>query len=89
VHLRHQSSHQQSTRRSRLRSALAAELRAMLDLYKKNLQLIEKKADYILSTRSSVVVYRSSIARLTMLLDDPLIEQIVGVLRKTNESKRS
>jgi hypothetical protein len=64
---------------SRLRSALAAELRAMLDLYKKNLQLIEKKADYILSTRSSVVVYRSSIARLTMLLDDPLIEQIVGV----------
>ena len=64
---------------SRLRSALAAELSAIHDLYKKNLQLIEKKADYILSTRSSVIVYRGSIARLTMLLEDRLIEQIVGV----------
>jgi hypothetical protein len=64
---------------SRLRSALAAELRAMLDLYKKNLQLIEKKADYILSTRSSVIVYRGSVGRFTVLLEDPLIEQIVGV----------
>ena len=64
---------------SRLRAALAAELRALLDIYKKNLQLIEKKADHILSTRSSVIVYRGSVARLTMLLDDPLIEQIVGV----------
>lgn len=64
---------------SRLRAALAAELRAMLDLYKTNLQLIEKRADHILSTRSSVIVYRGSVARLTMLLDDPLIEQIIGV----------
>jgi hypothetical protein len=64
---------------SRLRSALAAELRAMLDLYKKNLQLIEKRADYILSTRSSVIVYRGSVARLTTLLEASLIEQIVGV----------
>ena len=63
---------------SRLRAALAAELRALLDIYKKNLQLIEKKADHILSTRSSVIVYRGSVARLTALLDDPLIEQIVG-----------
>ena len=64
---------------SRLRAALAAELRALLDIYKKNLQLIEKRADHILSTRSSVIVYRGSVARLTMLLEDPLIEQIVGV----------
>ena len=67
---------------SRLRAALAAELHAMLDLYGKNLRLIEKKEDHILSTRSSVIVYRGSVARLTLLLDDPLIEQIVGVFAK-------
>jgi len=64
---------------SRLRAALAAELRALVDIYKKNLQLIGKKTDHILSTRSSVIVYRGSVARLTVLLDDSLIEQIVGV----------
>ena len=64
---------------SRLRSALAAELHALLDIYEKNLQLIEQKADYILSTRSSVVIYKGNLGRLTMLLDDPVIEQIVGI----------
>ena len=63
---------------SRLRCALAAELRALLDLYNKNLQLIEQKADYILSSRSSVVLYRANLARLAMLLEEPLIEQIVA-----------
>ena len=64
---------------SRLRSALAAELRSLLELYNKNLQLIEHKADYILSSRSSVVVYRGNLGRLTMLLDDLVIEKIVEV----------
>ena len=84
IGINHLINNQRSDRRtaaeaSRLRAALAAELRALLDIYKKNLQLIEKKADHILSTRSSVIVYRGSVARLTMLLDDALIEQIVGV----------
>ena len=63
----------------RLRAALAAELRTLLELYSQNLQLIEQKADYILSSRSSVFVYRNNLARITMLLDPALIEQIVGV----------
>ena len=64
---------------TRLRAALAAELRTLLELYRQNLQLIEQKADYILSSRSSVFVYRNNLARITMLLDPALIEQIVGV----------
>jgi hypothetical protein len=64
---------------SRFRLALTAELHGLLELYNKNLQLIEQKADYILSTRSSVVVYKGNLGRLTMLLDDAIIEQIVAV----------
>lgn len=84
IAINHVINNQRADRRTaaealRLRAALAAELRALQDIYKRNLQLIEKKADHILSTRSSVIVYRGSVARLTVLLDDPLIEQIVGV----------
>jgi hypothetical protein len=67
------------TEASRLRCALAAELRAILDLYNKNLQLIEQKANYILSSRSSVVFYRANLGRLAALLEEPVIEQLVGV----------
>lgn len=63
----------------RLRAVVAAELRVLLDIHKKNMRLIEKRADRIFSTRSSAIVYRSSVARLAMLLDDPLIAQIVGI----------
>jgi hypothetical protein len=64
---------------SRFRSALAAELRGLLELYNENLQLIAQRADHILSTRSSLIVYKGNLGRLAMLLDDSLIEQIVGV----------
>jgi hypothetical protein len=67
------------TEASRLRCALAAELRALLGLYNNNLQLIAQKADYIMSSRSSVVLYRANLGRLPTLLEEPLIEQIVGV----------
>jgi hypothetical protein len=45
----------------RFRAALATELRALLDLYEANLGLIARKADYILSSRSSVVVYKGNL----------------------------
>jgi hypothetical protein len=64
---------------ARFVAALAAELRAILELYKTNLELIEQKADYILSTRSSVLVYKGNLGRLTLLLDRPVIEHVVGV----------
>jgi hypothetical protein len=67
------------TEASRLCCALAAELRGLSELYNKNLQLIEQKADYILSSRSSVVLYRANLGRLAMLLEEPVIERVVRV----------
>ena len=67
------------TEASRLRCALAAELRALLDLYNKNLQLIEQKADYILSSRSSVVLYRANLGRLATLLEETAIQRVVSI----------
>ena len=64
---------------SRFSAALAAELRAMLDLYKMNLDLIEQKANYLLSTRSSIAIYKGNLGRLTALLEKPAIEHVVGV----------
>jgi hypothetical protein len=67
------------TEASRLCCALAAELRGLSDLYNKNLQLIEQKADYILSSRSSVILYRANLGRLAILLEEAAIERIVKV----------
>ena len=64
---------------SRFSAALAAELRAMLDLYKINLDLIEQKANYLLSTRTSIAIYKGNLCRLTALLEKPAIEHVVGV----------
>src|SRR5271170_1004979 len=46
---------------SRFSAALAAELRAMLDLYKMNLDLIEKKSGYLLSTRTMIAIYKGNL----------------------------
>jgi hypothetical protein len=70
---------------SRLRRALAAELRAILDLYNINLQLIEQKANYLLSSRSSVVLYRANLARLATLLDATVVEQLVAVFAQNEQ----
>jgi hypothetical protein len=64
---------------SRFVIALAAELRATLELYQVNLGLIEQKADYLLSTRTSIVIYKGNLGRLTSLLDKTAIEPVVKV----------
>jgi hypothetical protein len=64
---------------ARFSAALVAELGAMLDLYKMNLDLIEQKANYLLSTRSSIAIYKGNLGRLTALLEKPAIEHVVGV----------
>jgi len=69
----------------RLRCALAAELRSILDLYNINLQLIEQKANYILSSRSHVVLYRANLARLATLLEATVVEQLVGVFAQNEQ----
>jgi hypothetical protein len=60
-------------------TALAAELRSMLELYQVNLALIDRKADYLLSTRTSIVIYKGNLGRLTSLLDKTAIEPVVRV----------
>jgi hypothetical protein len=70
---------------SRLRCALAAELRAILDLYNINLRLIERRANYILSSRSSVALYRANLARIATLLEPTLVEQLVGVFARNEQ----
>jgi hypothetical protein len=60
-------------------TALAAELRAMLELYRVNLGLIEQKADYLLSSRTSIVIYKGNLGRLTSLLEKTAIEPVVRV----------
>lgn len=64
---------------TRFSAALAAEMRAMLDLYKVNLDLIEQQANYLLSTRSSIAIYRGNLGRLAVLLEKPAIQHVVGV----------
>src|ERR1700733_4492529 len=64
---------------SRFVTALTAELRSMVELYHVNLGLIEQKADYLLSTRTSIVIYKGNLGRLTSLLDRAAIEPVVRV----------
>ena len=87
VIMNHVVIHQRNERKTasealRFAAALAAEMRAMLDLYKMNFDLIEQKADYLLSTRSSIAIYRGNLGRLTALLERPAIERVVEVFAK-------
>ena len=67
---------------SRFCVALSAELRAMLDLYNFNLDLIEKKAGYLLSTRSAIAIYKGNLSRLTALLEKTSIGPVVEVFAR-------
>lgn len=84
VALNHFIVHQRTERRyaleaSRLRAALGAELQVLLDLYAKNLELLETKAGYLLSTRAPVIVYKGNLGRLPSLFEAPVIEHLVSV----------
>jgi hypothetical protein len=90
VALNHLITNQRNDRRLadetvRFRAALATELRALLDLYDTNLGLIARKADYILSTRSSVVVYKGNLGRLTLLLEPAAIAQVVRAFARNEK----
>jgi hypothetical protein len=66
----------------RLRAALAAELSVLDGLYRTNMQLLEKNANYVLSTRSPLLICRSTLGRLTLLFDVPVIEQLVALFAR-------
>ena len=71
---------------SRFSVALSAELCAMLDLYKLNLDLIEKKAGYLLSTRSSIAIYKGILAVLQPCWKKRQLVTLSKFLRRTNAS---
>jgi hypothetical protein len=63
----------------RLRAALAAELQVLQELYQTNLRLIEEKANYVLSTRSPLLICKGNLGRLTSLFEETVIEQLVDL----------
>jgi len=79
--------HQRNEKRSavetaRFRCALVAELRALAELYQHNIELIERKAGYLLSGRATVMVYRGNLSRLQAVLDEPVIGRVVEVFAR-------
>jgi hypothetical protein len=64
---------------TRFSAALVAELHAILDLYNINLELIDKRSGYLLSSRTTIAIYKANLARLTTLLDGPAVAHVVGV----------
>lgn len=64
---------------SRLRGALGAELRSLQSLFAGNLKLLGRDPNYILSGKSSALVYKGNLGRLTTLLERPIIEQVVAI----------
>lgn len=68
----------------KLRTALLAELRALQDIYRVNLELIENRGRYLISTRSPVTVYRTNLGRLTCLLERAEIDKLVSLFARND-----
>ncbi len=61
----------------RLAAALAVELKTLRDIYNENLELLARDTGGLLSTRAATTVFRASIARLTMLMDEKAVAPVV------------
>ena len=59
-----------------------AELKALRELYQKNLKLLESGAGYLISTRTPMIVYKSNQAKLTTLIEAQLLEKLVSMYAK-------
>lgn len=68
----------------KLRTALLSELRALQDIYRVNLELIENRGRYLISTRSPIVVYKTNLVRLTTLLEHGEIEKLVSLFSRND-----
>lgn len=83
----HALTHRRSGRRedveaARLKVALMAELKALRELYQKNLKLLESGAGCLISTRMPVIIYKSNQGRLTTLIEAELLEKLVSMYAK-------
>jgi len=64
---------------ARLRVALISELRALQEVYRMNLRMIQREAGYLLSTRAPAVIYKSNQGRLTSLIEESVLEKVVSL----------
>src|ERR1700730_8305642 len=74
---RHRAERKIALETQRLRAALAAELRVLHQLYRTNLDLLEKNSNYVLSTRSPLLICKNNLGRLMALFETSVIEQLV------------
>jgi hypothetical protein len=75
----HRSGQRDDVEEARLRAALLAELRALRDAYRKNIDLIDARAECLISTRAPVIIYKSNQGKLMSVFDAAALEKIVTV----------
>jgi hypothetical protein len=78
----HRSGRREDVEGTRLKAALTAELKALRELYQKNLKLLEREAGYLISTRAPMIVYKSNQAKLTVLIEAEVLEKLVSLYAK-------
>jgi hypothetical protein len=78
----HRSGRREDVEGARLKAALMAELKALRELYQKNLKLLESEAGYLISTRSPMIIYKSNQGKLTALVEAELLEKLVSLYAK-------
>jgi len=69
---------------AKLRTALLSELRSLQDIYRVNLELIENRGRYLISTRAPIMVYKNNLGRVTMLLEHAEIEKLVALFSRND-----
>src|SRR6516164_9553929 len=90
VVINHVVAHQRLEKRtdvdaSRFRAALAAELRALLDLYETNLDLLARGSDFVLSARQLTPVYKGNLGRLANALEEDTVARVVAVFAQNEK----
>ncbi|MBX9825598.1 MAG: hypothetical protein K2Y27_11445 [Xanthobacteraceae bacterium] len=80
----HRSGRREDVEGTRLKAALTAELKALRELYQKNLKLLESEAGYLISTRAPMIIYKSNQAKLTALIEAELLEKLVSLYAKND-----
>lgn len=88
--INHTVTHQRTEKRtdleaSRFRAALAAEMRALLDLYDTNLDLLVRGCDFVLSARQLTPVYKGNLGRLTILLEGEEAARVVTAFARSEK----
>jgi hypothetical protein len=78
----HRSGRREDLEGTRLKAALMAELKALRELYQKNLKLLENETGYLISTRSPMIIYKSNQGKLTTLIEAELLEKLVSLYAK-------